>query len=126
MTERLKINNSRELENNLKTLLSAYDPKQVFVLCDSNSSAHCLPLISGLPCLSEAMHITIPAGDENKNIDTLTSIWSFLSNNGGTRKSLLINLGGGMITDMGGFAAACFKRGITQLAAKSTNTITTG
>jgi 3-dehydroquinate synthase len=56
--------------------------------------------------------ITVPAGDHNKNVKSLSCVWKFLSENGATRKSLLINLGGGMLTDLGGFAAATFKRGI--------------
>lgn len=56
--------------------------------------------------------IVVPEGDENKNITTLELIWKHLSDNGATRHSCLINFGGGMITDLGGFAAATFKRGI--------------
>ncbi len=112
MTRILTIHRQSELENSLNELLSAYEARQVFVLCDDNSRKHCLPLIAGFPCLKEAQHISIPAGDEHKNLDTLATVWSFLSRKGGTRKSLLINLGGGMPSDLGGFAAASFKRGI--------------
>ncbi|MDD3432050.1 MAG: 3-dehydroquinate synthase [Bacteroidales bacterium] len=112
MTKILTIHQQTELENSLNELLSAYEVRQVFVLCDDNSKIHCLPLIAGFPCLKEAQHIIVPAGDEHKNLETLSTVWSFLSRKGGTRKSLLINLGGGMPCDLGGFAAACFKRGI--------------
>ena len=59
--------------------------------------------------------ITIKAGDQNKNIDTLTDVWTQLSNDKGSRHSLIINLGGGMVTDLGGFAASTFKRGIAYI-----------
>jgi 3-dehydroquinate synthase len=62
--------------------------------------------------LNEAHFITIPSGDTHKNVETLTTVWKYLSENGGTRKSVLVNLGGGMVTDLGGFAASSFKRGI--------------
>ena len=56
--------------------------------------------------------ITIPAGDTAKDIESISKVWMELSTTGATRRSLMINLGGGMITDLGGFAAASFKRGI--------------
>lgn len=56
--------------------------------------------------------ITIGAGDENKNLQSLASVWQHLSESGATRRSMLVNVGGGMVTDLGGFAAATFKRGI--------------
>jgi 3-dehydroquinate synthase len=78
----------------------------------SNTEIYCLPLLKTHPRLSNAHVITIPSGDEHKNLNSLTEVWHYLSDNGATRHSLLINLGGGMITDMGGFAAATFKRGM--------------
>lgn len=56
--------------------------------------------------------VIIPAGENNKKIESVAKIWAFLSENGGDRKSLLINIGGGMLTDLAGFAATTFKRGI--------------
>lgn len=90
--------------------LSLYD--RVFVLCDENTEKFCLPKFvqeyEGL----EFQLITIPAGDENKNLRTAEKVWTELQNGGATRYSLLINLGGGMVTDLGGFAASLYKRGI--------------
>ncbi len=74
-----------------------------------------MPRIVSLEKCKNAHIITIPAGDENKNLESLTKIWTFLSANGATRKSLLLNLGGGMVTDIGGFAASTFKRGMTYI-----------
>jgi 3-dehydroquinate synthase len=59
--------------------------------------------------------VVIPAGENNKKIESVAKIWEFLSKNGGDRKSLLINIGGGMLTDLAGFAATTFKRGIDFL-----------
>ena len=59
------------------------------------------------PCL-----ITIPDGDENKSLDTVIRVWDEMEHLGVTRRSLVCNLGGGMVTDLGGFAAATFKRGV--------------
>lgn len=103
---------TENIETDLKKELSGYAPNQIFMLSDSNTQTLCLPVIRGLKCLSEAHFLSIPAGDDHKNIENLAKVWQFLSQEGATRKSILINIGGGMITDLGGFAAASFKRGI--------------
>lgn len=104
--------NSANLQEDLSKLLSAMSFDKLYVLTDKNTYASCFPFISEIEAVKNAGIITIPAGDENKNIDTLSSVWKFLSENSATRHSLMINLGGGMPTDLGGFAAASFKRGI--------------
>lgn len=99
----------------LQDLAAAIDkcaPDRIFVLTDENTAKHCLPLINCLPALCGAHNIVVGQGENNKDINALAAIWQNLCNNGATRRSLLINLGGGMITDLGGFAAATFKRGI--------------
>lgn len=82
----------------------------VFVLCDEHTEANCYPHLA--PYLPDHVCITVPAGESFKNIATCTAIWEALADNQADRKSLLINLGGGVIGDMGGFAAATYKRGI--------------
>lgn len=84
----------------------------LFLLVDENTARCCLPLLSGCQDVASARIITIGAGDGCKNIDSLTKVWEEMSMNGATRGSLLVNLGGGVVTDLGGFAAATFKRGI--------------
>lgn len=69
-------------------------------------------LLALCPALSSAYVITIPAGDVNKGLDSLSHVWRELSDHGATRRSLLFNVGGGMVTDLGAFAASTFKRGI--------------
>lgn len=82
-----------------------------FVLVDENTKRKVLPLVS-CPTIAAATVITIAAGEQHKNLDTLAQVWRALSDNNATRRSLLINLGGGVVTDLGGMAAATFKRGI--------------
>ncbi len=86
---------------------SAYD--KIGILVDENTAQHCLPLLNGN---FDFAQINIQSGEEYKNLQTCGRIWSELTSLGFSRKSLLINLGGGVITDMGGFAASTFKRGI--------------
>ena len=88
----------------------SYD--KLFLLMDKTTEELCYPVVADIPCLSEATRIVIGATDTHKNLDTLARVWEELGNNGGTRHSLMVNLGGGMVTDLGGFAAGTFKRGI--------------
>lgn len=99
---------TEDIQETLLTLTAKMEPDRVFVLCDSHTERHCLPLL-GMP---EARVISVECGDGNKTLATLSQVWQALQENGATRHSLLINLGGGMVTDLGGFAAATFKRGM--------------
>lgn len=87
-------------------------PDRIFTLCDTTTQQRCLPLVEALSAISGAQHITISPGDENKTLATAASVWQSLQQGRATRHSLLVNIGGGMTTDLGGFAAAAFKRGI--------------
>ena len=91
------------------------------ILVDENIKKHCLPLLlTQLPSLSRSLIIEIQAGEENKNISTCDIIWKKLTQHNFDRSSLLINLGGGVIGDMGGFAASTYKRGIDFLQIPTT------
>ena len=84
-----------------------------YILCDENTKADCLPqLLEHVPFLEEANLLVLDPGEEYKTLEICDSLWSSLIDTGADRKSLLINLGGGVITDMGGFVASTFKRGI--------------
>ncbi|MBS5795914.1 MAG: 3-dehydroquinate synthase [Dysgonomonas mossii] len=107
-----KVIKSTDLNRDLSDILSRLSFDKLFLLTDENTEKLCYPLVKDNTQISKAGKIIIKAGDDNKNIETLSSIWKYLSENGATRHSLLINLGGGMLTDIGGFAAASFKRGI--------------
>ncbi len=100
------------LQRSIDAEIAEYAPDRIFILTDGNTARHCLPVICDAGALRGAHSIVTGCGEENKNISSLTGIWESLGSNGATRHSLLINLGGGMITDLGGFAAATFKRGI--------------
>lgn len=94
-------------------LVGELEPSGVFVIADSNTVSLVLPVLAASShSIADAKVIVAEAGDVNKNLDSLAAIWTQLNENGATRKSLVINVGGGMITDMGGFAAATFKRGM--------------
>lgn len=82
----------------------------VGVIVDENTQQHCLPVLQD--CISNFIIIQTQSGEENKNLTTCENIWQQLIQNNFDRKSLIINLGGGVIGDMGGFAASCYKRGI--------------
>lgn len=85
----------------------------IFILVDENTHEHCLPLIlSSVELLQRVEILEIPAGEENKSLEIASQLWSSLTDLNADRKSLLINLGGGVISDIGGFVASCFKRGI--------------
>lgn len=88
---------------------------RLFLLMDETTHELCLPLVKDIECLKDAKHIVIGATDTHKNIETLAHVWTELGNGGGTRHSLMVNLGGGMVTDLGGFAASTFKRGIKYI-----------
>lgn len=97
----------------LETFLKEKKPTKVFLLVDSNTHELCLPYFMGeINGLDNVEIIEVEAGEINKNIETVTQVWLALSELGADRKSLLINLGGGVVTDMGGFIASTFKRGI--------------
>jgi 3-dehydroquinate synthase len=110
----------RNLLPELETIIENISASNIFILCDTTTEKICLPVLLQSELLADAHLITIPAGDENKNIESAVKIWKYLSENGATRKSLMINLGGGMITDIGGFAASTFKRGIRYINISTT------
>lgn len=103
---------SDSLEKDLAHAIAVCAPDKLFVLTDETTKAHCWPKIQQFDCMKGAVVISIPSTDTHKDITTLSRVWETLGTNGGTRRSCLINLGGGMVTDLGGFAAATFKRGI--------------
>ena len=103
---------SEDLQRDLQSEIDSASPDRLFVLTDENTRRLCWPLVEGFPVFSDARLIEIPQGDANKNLDSLAMVWEALQRGGGTRHSLLVNLGGGMVCDLGGFAASTFKRGI--------------
>lgn len=103
---------SGNLERDLVNAISECEHDRIFVLTDETTQQLCWPKIKNFKALTNSTPIIIKATDTHKNLDTLSQVWQALSNGGATRHSLMINLGGGMVTDLGGFAASTFKRGI--------------
>jgi len=98
----------------LNRYLSKNLPSTIFILVDENTNKYCLPiLLQEIETTNNIEIIEIEAGEIYKNLDTCIGVWEALTELGADRKSLLINLGGGVITDLGGFVASCFKRGIS-------------
>ena len=97
----------------LNKLLIAEKYSSIFILVDSQSNTYCLPQF--LPYLAIEIPIEIvefDSGESSKNMETCVQIWNILTELGADRKSVIINLGGGVVTDLGGFIASTFKRGI--------------
>lgn len=105
---------TRRIDLELKYRLERYQPSDIYLLVDDNSRNFCVGLLDiGFVPLKN--YIVVPGGEHNKSLENVARIWQHLSENGARRNAVLLNVGGGMISDMGGFAASCFKRGITYI-----------
>ena len=111
--EEQKVIMAQNLEEELARAMAECRADRKFVLVDETTERLCLPVVSGFGCMQGVEKIVIKAGDEHKTLESLSHVWSELQRMGATRHSLLVNLGGGMVTDLGGFAAATFKRGLS-------------
>lgn len=97
----------------INALIENIAPSHVFILTDTNTKDNCLPYFKQkIQFPKEPKTLNIPAGETNKTIGSCTKLWEQLSKLGADRKSLLINLGGGVVTDLGGFVASTYQRGI--------------
>ncbi len=112
MTHKNSVVVTDQLESALGSLIAAFPDDKLFMVMDQNSERFCLPLLCDILCIEKFKKVVILAGEENKSISSVEKIWLFLSQNGADRKSLVVNLGGGMVTDLGSFAASTFKRGL--------------
>ena len=110
-----KVEIATNLETSLTEAIAACEHDKTFILVDETTCRHCLPRVEGFGCLSGAQVIEIGATDTHKTLESLAHVWEELGRMGGTRHTLLINIGGGMVTDLGGFAASTFKRGINYI-----------
>lgn len=103
----------QDVLSQLERDLCTADYSRKFVLVDENTIQHCLPvLMASVPSLREAEVVEIESGESNKSIELCSRVWEVLTELQADRRSLLINLGGGVISDFGGFVAATYKRGI--------------
>ena len=103
---------AERIEPVLTEAITACHADRLIVITDDTTHRLCWPLVSGFACLSDAQHIIVKPGDEHKTLDTVEYVWSELQRLGATRHSLVVNLGGGMVTDLAGFASSTFKRGM--------------
>lgn len=111
---------SDDIVSDLRRECSGWSADSVFILVDENTKSLCLPKIKSDDFFKDVRVVEIEANDDHKSLEALASVWMFLCNNGASRKSLLINVGGGMVTDLGGFAASTFKRGMKYVNVPTT------
>jgi 3-dehydroquinate synthase len=104
----------------LQEAVSELNPDKVFYLFEENTNRLCKPLIKDLEGLSYPDILVLEPGEENKSIDQLMKVWDYFEENGAGRNSCLITIGGGMLTDLGGFAACTFKRGMSFINVPTT------
>lgn len=103
-----------EALNQFETLVAESGFSKIFFLVDSNTHENCLiPLVENLPSLEDFEILEVDPGEENKSAEVLFHLWSALSELKADRFSLVVNVGGGMITDLGGFLASTYMRGIS-------------
>lgn len=107
-----KIIYSYSAHEDLQEWLSRYEPGKVFIATEEHVDRLWGNAFSAIPEYHNIHKMVVPSGEHNKSLESVRRIWDFLSQNGADRKSLLINIGGGMLTDLAGFAASTFKRGI--------------
>ncbi|MBR5326156.1 MAG: 3-dehydroquinate synthase [Prevotella sp.] len=112
---RQKVVIAENLEQSLMEAINQCEHDRMFLLADETTERYCLPVVEGYAVLRDAKRIIIGATDTHKTLESLAHVWEELGVGGGTRHTLLINIGGGMVTDLGGFAASTFKRGINYI-----------
>ncbi len=98
-----------------------YEGCKFIILLDGNTYSNCMPeVISRMTALHEAEFLEVPVGEEAKSIEIATQIWGGLIEMGADRNTILVNLGGGTVSDLGGFVASCYKRGIRYINVPTT------
>lgn len=102
---------TRNVKGVLEQALENFIPENIFILADTGSNKYCLPLVN-LEKIKVENKIVIGEGETHKSPESVLYIWKILSDRGAKRNAVLVNIGGGLVTDIGGFAASCFKRGI--------------
>lgn len=104
----LTLNPAATIDSTMNTL----DADKVVLVTDQNVDKLVLPLLSDSKIVTTSPKIAITPGEEGKTLATVTQIWDILEESGATRRSVILNIGGGVVTDLGGFAASAYKRGI--------------
>lgn len=116
-----KIVYTNEVGATIDRLVEAVGTKSVFTIVDVNTAAFCLPKLRETSnAVAGSTVLTVKAGDAEKNLEAATALWKSLSNGGATRSSMIVNVGGGVVTDLGGFVASTFKRGVPYINVPTT------
>lgn len=111
---------TQNIAERIDEVLSHYTYDKLFILADRNTFKFAYPSLADSRACENAEPIVIEADDTHKNLESLAFVWKTLSDKHATRRSFMINLGGGMVTDLGGFAASTFKRGIRYINVPTT------
>jgi 3-dehydroquinate synthase len=109
-----------DIWSTFNTFLKERNYSKIAILVDDNTHQHCLPILEKNTPDFDFLKIKISAGEQHKNIETCQNIWQQMMELGMNRNALIINLGGGVIGDMGGFSASTFKRGMDFLQMPTT------
>ncbi len=106
----------------LRTVLhQEFEKSKKVILVDENTHEHCLPLLlRTLPELEDAEILGVRDGDSAKSIEMCMELWTSLTNLNINRNDVFINLGGGVVSDIGGFVAATYKRGMNYINVPTT------
>jgi len=104
---------SSEIKSDLKNAIDSCEADKVFFLFDENTSEYCRPYVDNLQGLPPSYWLVLKSGEENKGLEQVTQVWDFLEDKRAGRNSVIVSVGGGMLTDLGGFAACTFKRGMS-------------
>lgn len=103
---------SNDIPQSLNTALGGLDYNKTVIITDVNTRQFVFPKIADVPVVKESPCIVINSGDINKTVETAVTVWKQLETAAATRRTVVINIGGGVVTDLGGFAASVFKRGL--------------
>jgi len=104
----------------LQSLVTQMHPSRIFVLTDNHTEKLCLSYFQEKSGIIDFIPLSMPSGERHKNLDTCMKLWKLLSSKGADRNSLLINVGGGVVTDLGGFVACTYQRGISFINVPTT------
>ncbi|MEX2597576.1 MAG: 3-dehydroquinate synthase [Salibacteraceae bacterium] len=104
-----------------KTFFSDLSYSKLIVLTDDQTQKHCLPIFQAHLHGHEFLHINVKGGEKSKSIDNAQYVWKKLLNAAIDRDAILICLGGGVVSDLGGYAASCYKRGIRLINVPTTH-----
>jgi 3-dehydroquinate synthase len=107
-----RISLTSDLRQDMQEITAGFAGGKIFLILETNTWNLCWPLVRDFRSIPESNIIVLEPGESHKNIDQVMTAWGALGNAGADRSSLVINIGGGMLTDLGGFIASTFKRGL--------------